>query len=223
MRTLKDLDVAAIVLREVWLKIRSVAEILDGDIAREPDEDFQQELLDRYATIRRFLPKLLKHLNFDAGADHMLKKSTGMHATYGPTDTALSERRNCYQPLPIVTQCRSKLRCETGLFTGTSAFYTRFRPGYLKVFFDDVIQRFGLDGSGRLLDLGCGTGQLTIPLADHVAEATGMDPEPDMLTEAAQHALAAKVGVVVIFRRDFSIGAEPQVSGVRLGWSSRVW
>ncbi|MFF5248783.1 hypothetical protein ACFY3V_31265 [Streptosporangium sp. NPDC000095] len=90
MRTLKDLDTAAIVLREVWLKIRSVAEIpngdiraaLDemdlpaihsaadviGDIAREPDEDFQEELLRRYATIRRFLPKLLKHLDFDADA-----------------------------------------------------------------------------------------------------------------------------------------------------------
>jgi hypothetical protein len=91
MRTLKDLDTAAIVLCEVWLKIRSVAEIPDGDIraaldemdlaaihaaadvigdiAREPDEDFQRELLDRYATVRRFLPKLLKHLDFDAGAD----------------------------------------------------------------------------------------------------------------------------------------------------------
>ncbi|WP_346101447.1 class I SAM-dependent methyltransferase [Nonomuraea maheshkhaliensis] len=68
------------------------------------------------------------------------------------------------------------------------------------MFFDDVIQRFGLDGSGRFLDLGCGTGQLTIPLADHVAEATGMDPEPDMLTEAAQHALAARVGNVTWVR-----------------------
>jgi hypothetical protein len=90
MRTLKDLDTAAIVPREVWLKIRSVAEVPDGDIraaldemdlaaihaaadvigdiAREPDEDFQEELLDRYATVRRFLPKLLKHLDFDAGA-----------------------------------------------------------------------------------------------------------------------------------------------------------
>ncbi|MFI5898312.1 DUF4158 domain-containing protein [Actinoplanes sp. NPDC051513] len=90
MRTLKDLDTAAIVLREVWLKVRSVAEIPDGDIraaldemdlaaigaaadvigdiAREPDEDFQEELLDRYATVRRFLPKLLKHLDFAAGA-----------------------------------------------------------------------------------------------------------------------------------------------------------
>ncbi|MET9341523.1 class I SAM-dependent methyltransferase [Nonomuraea sp. NPDC003804] len=87
-----------------------------------------------------------------------------------------------------------------GLFAGTGAFYARFRPGYPKVFFDDVIRRFGLDGSGRLLDLGCGTGQLTIPLAGHGTEAVGMDPEPDMLTEAAQHAAAGKVGNVTWVR-----------------------
>lgn len=90
LRTIKDLDTAAIVLREVWLKIRSVAQDPDGDIraaldvmdvvaigaaadtigeiAREPDEDFHAELLDRYATVRRFLPKLLKLIDFDAGA-----------------------------------------------------------------------------------------------------------------------------------------------------------
>lgn len=86
LRTIKDLDTAAIVLREAWLKIRVVAEDPDGDIraaldvaavhaaaetvgdiAREPDEDFQTELLDRYATVRRFLPKLLKLIDFDAG------------------------------------------------------------------------------------------------------------------------------------------------------------
>ncbi|MGN9847266.1 hypothetical protein ACTMTI_55225 [Nonomuraea sp. H19] len=38
MRTIKDLDGAAIMLREVWLKIRSVAEIPDGDIRAALDE-----------------------------------------------------------------------------------------------------------------------------------------------------------------------------------------
>lgn len=90
IRTIKDLDGAAIMLREVWLTICSVAqepevdiraalEEMDiaaihaaaqvvADIAREPDEHPHQELTDRYSTVRRFLPKLLKHLDFDAGA-----------------------------------------------------------------------------------------------------------------------------------------------------------
>ncbi|TDC75253.1 class I SAM-dependent methyltransferase [Actinomadura sp. 7K507] len=59
--------------------------------------------------------------------------------------------------------------------------------------FDEVVQRFRLDGAGRLLDLGCGTGQLVIPLAEHFAEAVGMDPEQEMLDRAARQAVAAKV------------------------------
>jgi SAM-dependent methyltransferase len=69
-------------------------------------------------------------------------------------------------------------RSRGGLFTGTAWHYARYRPGYPQVFFDDVVQRFHLDGTGRLLDLGCGTGQLTLPLAEHVTEAVGMDPSP---------------------------------------------
>lgn len=84
-------------------------------------------------------------------------------------------------------------RSGRGLFNGTAWHYARFRPGYPKPFFDDIVAQFRLDGTGRLLDLGCGTGQLTLPLAAHVAEAVGMDPEPEMLTEAARQARAAGV------------------------------
>lgn len=52
-------------------------------------------------------------------------------------------------------------RSRGGLFTGTAWHYARYRPGYPQVFFDDLVQRFHLDGTGRLLDLGCGTRQLT--------------------------------------------------------------
>lgn len=79
------------------------------------------------------------------------------------------------------------------LFAGTAWHYARYRPGYPDAFFADLIARFRLDGTGRLLDLGCGTGQLTLRLASHVAEAAGIDPEPEMLTEAAGQAQAAQI------------------------------
>ncbi|WP_437302228.1 class I SAM-dependent methyltransferase [Sorangium sp. So ce388] len=41
------------------------------------------------------------------------------------------------------------------------------------------------DGSGRLLDVGCGPGTITIELADRFEEAIGLDPDEDMLTAAA--------------------------------------
>ncbi|HET6533090.1 MAG TPA: class I SAM-dependent methyltransferase [Actinoplanes sp.] len=46
----------------------------------------------------------------------------------------------------------------------------------------------GLDGTGRLLDVGCGPGSLTIVLAPLFRSVVGVDADPDMLGEAARHA-----------------------------------
>jgi SAM-dependent methyltransferase len=54
----------------------------------------------------------------------------------------------------------------------------------------------GLDGTGRLLDVGCGPGVLAVDLAPLVVEAIGLDPDPDMLTEAAQYAERQQVSNV---------------------------
>jgi SAM-dependent methyltransferase len=79
------------------------------------------------------------------------------------------------------------------LFEGTAWHYARFRPGYPEALIAEIVDRFHLDGTGRLLDLGCGTGQLTLRLAGHVDEAVGMDPEPEMLAEADTQAQAARL------------------------------
>jgi SAM-dependent methyltransferase len=65
-----------------------------------------------------------------------------------------------------------------------AGYYARFRRGYPAVTVDAVVAAFGLDRSDVVLDLGCGTGQLTLPLAGRVGAVIGMDPEPDMLTLA---------------------------------------
>ncbi|MEV0298579.1 class I SAM-dependent methyltransferase [Nocardia sp. NPDC050710] len=82
---------------------------------------------------------------------------------------------------------------DDGLFSGTAWHYARYRPGYPAEVLDGIVSRFGLDGTGLLLDLGCGTGQLTLPLAEHVSAAIGVDPEPRMLAEAQVRAEAAGI------------------------------
>jgi ubiquinone/menaquinone biosynthesis C-methylase UbiE len=74
------------------------------------------------------------------------------------------------------------------LFASTASYYARFRPGYPEPFFQFVIDRLSLDRTARVMDLGCGTGQLAIPLAAHVNAVVGIDPEPEMLAEAAKAA-----------------------------------
>lgn len=44
--------------------------------------------------------------------------------------------------------------------------------------------RFG----GEVVDLGCGTGQLALPMAGRVHAVVGVDPEPDILRRAHQAA-----------------------------------
>ncbi len=70
------------------------------------------------------------------------------------------------------------------LFRETAKYYARYRRPYQAKLFDAIIKEFKLDGRGRLLDLGCGTGELTIPLAPYFEEVVGIDSEPGMLDEA---------------------------------------
>ena len=79
------------------------------------------------------------------------------------------------------------------LFKGTAWYYSRYRFGYPQEFFDYVTELFNLDTQSRILDLGCGTGQIAIPLAKLVKEIVGVDSEHDMLDEATKEAERAGV------------------------------
>src|SRR5882762_6857162 len=78
-----------------------------------------------------------------------------------------------------------------GLFAGAAPYYARFRPGYPTAMFTTLRERFGLDGTQQVLDLGCGTGQIALPLAPLVARVFTVDPDPHMLDEGTELATAA--------------------------------
>jgi ubiquinone/menaquinone biosynthesis C-methylase UbiE len=74
-----------------------------------------------------------------------------------------------------------------------AGYYSRYRYKYSPDFFRELAGRLQLDGQGRLLDLGCGTGQLTLPLAAYFEEAVGLDFPPSLLEQAALDAQQAGV------------------------------
>ena len=74
-----------------------------------------------------------------------------------------------------------------------AGFYHQYRRGYPPAVIDTLTGAFGLTDSDVVIDLGCGTGQLTLPIARRVHAVAGEDPEPDMLVRARQ--AAAEQGV----------------------------
>jgi SAM-dependent methyltransferase len=79
------------------------------------------------------------------------------------------------------------------LFTGAAAYYDRGRLPNAPGLADAFETALGLNGQGRLLDVGCGPGTVTIPLAGLFDEAVGLDADPGMIREAKR--LASERGV----------------------------
>ncbi|MGW0518647.1 methyltransferase domain-containing protein [Crossiella sp. NPDC003009] len=82
---------------------------------------------------------------------------------------------------------------DASLYAGSAEHYARGRLAYPAELADALAAQLRLDGTGRLLDIGCGPGSLTLPLARLFQEAVGVDADPDMITEAERQ--AAKAGI----------------------------
>src|ERR687898_701105 len=50
-------------------------------------------------------------------------------------------------------------------FDGAALLYDEVRPGYPEALYDDVEDLSGIPPGGSVLEVGCGTGQATVPLA----------------------------------------------------------
>jgi SAM-dependent methyltransferase len=65
-----------------------------------------------------------------------------------------------------------------GLRTGfdrAAEDYQRTRPVCPPQLFDDLIELAGLEGGDRVVEIGCGTGQATVPLAERGLAVTGVE------------------------------------------------
>lgn len=74
------------------------------------------------------------------------------------------------------------------LYAGSAAYYARGRFPYPQEVADGLRDELHLDGTGRLLDVGCGPGPLTLLLAPLFERAVGIDADADMVAEARREA-----------------------------------
>ncbi|MDQ4127240.1 MAG: class I SAM-dependent methyltransferase [Actinomycetota bacterium] len=61
-----------------------------------------------------------------------------------------------------MTEERERLR---RIFDEAALLYDEVRPGYPEALYEDVISLSGIPPGGRVLEIGCGTGQATVPFA----------------------------------------------------------
>ena len=96
----------------------------------------------------------------------------------------------------------NETKTEPGLFEGTAWYYSRFRFGYPSEAIDAVVRRFCLSESTFVLDLGCGTGQIALPIAQRGIPVYAIDPEVEMLAEGVRAEKSADASGVFWMRGD---------------------
>lgn len=82
---------------------------------------------------------------------------------------------------------------DDSVFRGAAAYYRAGRYPYAPGLAEALAAHLRLDGSGRLLDVGCGPGTVALTFAHLFEAVVGLDPEPEMIAEAAQAALEAAI------------------------------
>lgn len=114
------------------------------------------------------------------------------------------------------------------LFDGTAEYYELYRVPYPQEVFNWVIREHKLDGRGRLLDGGCGTGQIALRVSTWFDEVVAIDPERQMLDVGER--LARKQAVTnVSFLRMRAEEVSGEVSPLRMAafgasfhWTDRI-
>ncbi len=90
---------------------------------------------------------------------------------------------------------------DESLFAGAAGYYEQGRLPYAPGLADVFARSLALDGRGRLLDVGCGPGTVTLRLAPLFQAAVGLDPDPEMLACASRAAAVQGVGNVAWVRQ----------------------
>lgn len=91
-------------------------------------------------------------------------------------------------------------------FTSAIPHYISGRPAYSPRLIAKLARETALDEHSRVLDLGCGPGSLTLPLARHCGTMIGMDADAAMIAAARQAAETADIAIEWRVGTSFDLG-----------------
>lgn len=92
------------------------------------------------------------------------------------------------------------------LFTGTYEYYAKYRPGIPEEVMNIIVKHFDIKPSDRILDIGCGTGQVVLAMEGKCGEIICLDSDPEMLKQAKKATKDSKIKIVWINRSSQDLG-----------------
>ncbi|WP_214406702.1 class I SAM-dependent methyltransferase [Pseudonocardia lacus] len=93
-------------------------------------------------------------------------------------------------------------------FDTAATRYDAARPGYPRAIVDELVRLAGVGPDDHVLEIGCGTGQLTVPLAERGLRVTAVELGPE-LARVARRNLAAHPRVEVVVGAFEEVALEP--------------
>ncbi|MFF4019342.1 class I SAM-dependent methyltransferase [Streptomyces sp. NPDC001843] len=88
-------------------------------------------------------------------------------------------------------------------FDEDAELYDRARPGYPPELYDDLAELAGAGPGSRLLEVGCGTGQATVPLAARGCRITAVEAGANMAAVARRNLAGVGAGAVEVVTAEF--------------------
>ena len=107
-------------------------------------------------------------------------------------------------------------------FDLSAELYDEVRPGYPDQLFDDLLQLSATPGGGRILEIGCGTGQATLPLARRGYRILCLEPGVNLAAVARRNLHAfPRVEVIVSSLEEWEV--EPEAFDLVMAATSFNW
>jgi SAM-dependent methyltransferase len=123
-----------------------------------------------------------------------------------------------------VTRVADRSRADTdrlkATFDTVADSYHQVRPDYPAELFAVLVARAGLAPAARLLEVGCGTGKATLPLAQLGFRITCLEPGPHLAAAARRNLAGYDVEVV---ERAFEDWTPPRAERFDLIFSATAW
>ena len=116
---------------------------------------------------------------------------------------------------------RTKRQIQRTLFDGVAQLYEASRLGYPSDIVEFAVETAGVGAGSDVLEVGCGTGQLTESLARHGFSLTAIDIGPSMIAATRRRLDGSAISLQVSSFEDFAAGDasfDLIVSGTAFHW-----